>query len=122
MDYEEKLQVIQANCPKLRFSAQFTDRSSQWNYKRHAHPYLELLYFTEGGGEIDVSGQQLCAGDGCQLIGGGTDFADGGLCALRAGNAAGLFFHVAKQRRRAHKAIESDIDGLTAEIQQRISC
>lgn len=62
MHYEEKLQIIRNGCPKLRFCAQFTDRSSQWNYKRHAHPYLELLYFTEGGGEIDVSGQQLCAG------------------------------------------------------------
>lgn len=62
MNYEEKLQIIQAGCPKLRFSAQFTDQSSQWNYSRHAHPYLELLYFTEGGGGIDVSGQRLCAG------------------------------------------------------------
>ena len=62
MNYEEKLQIIQAGCPKLRFSAQLTDQSSQWNYSRHAHPYLELLYFTEGGGGIDVSGQRLCAG------------------------------------------------------------
>lgn len=62
MNYEEKLQIIQTGCPKLRFSAQFTDQSSQWNYSRHAHPYLELLYFTEGGGGIDVSGQRLCAG------------------------------------------------------------
>lgn len=62
MNYEEKLQIVQAGCPKLRFSAQFTDQSSQWNYSRHAHPYLELLYFTEGGGGIDVSGQRLCAG------------------------------------------------------------
>ena len=61
MNYEEKLQIIQTGCPKLRFSAQFTDQSSQWNYSRHAHPYLELLYFTEGGGGIDVSGQRLCA-------------------------------------------------------------
>ncbi|MGX1738237.1 DUF6474 family protein [Corynebacterium flavescens] len=30
-------------------------------------------------------------------------------------------FMTDQQRRRAHKAIESDIDGLTAEIQQRIS-
>ena len=58
MNYKEKLQIIQAGCPKLRFSAQFTDQSSQWNYSRHAHPYLELLYFTEGGGGIDVSGQR----------------------------------------------------------------
>ena len=35
MNYEEKLQIIQAGCPKLRFSAQFTDQSSQWNYSRH---------------------------------------------------------------------------------------
>ena len=62
MNYEEKLQIIQAGCPKLRFSAQFTDQSSQWNYSRHAHPYLELLYFTEGGGGIVVAGQGLCAG------------------------------------------------------------
>ena len=32
MNYEEKLQIIQAGCPKLRFSAQFTDQSSQWKF------------------------------------------------------------------------------------------
>jgi hypothetical protein len=59
VNLEESYHIIQSGHPKLRFCEQFDDSSSIWNYSRHSHPYLELMYFLEGKGNITVSNKHL---------------------------------------------------------------
>ncbi len=59
MDLEEYYKIIHDGRPKLRFCERFDETSSKWNFSRHAHPYLELMYFIDGKGEIEVSGTQM---------------------------------------------------------------
>ena len=59
MNLEENYKIIQDGHPRLRFCEQFDDTSSIWNYSRHSHPYLELMYFLEGKGNITVSDKHL---------------------------------------------------------------
>jgi hypothetical protein len=37
---------------RLVFCERFTERSDIWNLARHEHPYVELLYFLEGGARV----------------------------------------------------------------------
>ncbi len=40
------------NGTKLVFCERFTEKSDIWNLTHHQHPYMELIYFLEGGARI----------------------------------------------------------------------
>lgn len=56
---EQFFDIIACSRPILRFCERFDDRSPLWNYTRHSHPYIELLFFLDGKSELEVSGMQL---------------------------------------------------------------
>lgn len=51
--------IIQNSRPKLKFCEHFDDTSPAWNFSRHNHPYIELMYFFEGKGNLEVSGTRM---------------------------------------------------------------
>jgi len=55
----EYYDIIQQSCPKLHFCERFHETDELWNHARHSHPYIELMYFMDGKGRLEVSGQQL---------------------------------------------------------------
>jgi len=56
---DDYYKIIQDSCPKLKFCECFDDTSPTWNFARHSHPYIELMYFIEGKGNLEVSGTQM---------------------------------------------------------------
>ena len=56
---EQFFDIIACSRPILRFCERFDDQSPLWNYTRHSHPYIELLFFLDGKSELEVSGMQL---------------------------------------------------------------
>lgn len=56
---EEYYQNIQNGRAELKFCERFNDGSPTWNYARHSHPYIELMYFMEGQGDLEVSGHKM---------------------------------------------------------------
>lgn len=61
MSNEEYYQIIHDSEPKLRFCELFDETSELWNFTRHSHPYIELMYFTKGKGDLEVSGTHMTA-------------------------------------------------------------
>lgn len=61
MGNEKYYQIIHDSKPKLCFCEQFDETSSQWNFSRHSHPYIELMYFMKGKGDLEVSGTHMTA-------------------------------------------------------------
>lgn len=59
MKLDEYYRVIHEGRPKLRFCERFDETDSLWNFSRHSHPYIELLYFLDGKGKLEVSGTQM---------------------------------------------------------------
>ena len=51
--------VIHESCPRLHFCERFDELSPLWNFSRHSHPYIELMYFLDGKGKLEVSGQTI---------------------------------------------------------------
>ena len=51
--------IIHNSRPVLRFCEQFDDTNPLWNHSRHSHPYIELLFFLDGKGNLEVSGMQM---------------------------------------------------------------
>lgn len=56
---EHSFQTIRRGKPELKFCERFDDKSSLWNYSRHSHPYIELMFFLDGKGNLEVSGKRL---------------------------------------------------------------
>ena len=56
---DEYYRIISEARPKLRFCERFDETSGLWNFSRHNHPYIELLYFLDGKGKLEVSGRQM---------------------------------------------------------------
>lgn len=56
---DDYYKIIQNSHPKLKFCERFDDTSPAWNFSRHNHPYIELMYFFEGKGNLEVSGTQM---------------------------------------------------------------
>lgn len=52
----ELISAIYNSFPVLKFCDRFNGLSPQWNYSRHKHPYVELIYRLNGKGSTDVSG------------------------------------------------------------------
>lgn len=47
-DYPELISAIYTSNPILRFCKRFNGDSSLWDYSRHKHPYIELIYHISG--------------------------------------------------------------------------
>ena len=58
---EEYCEIIQHSHPVLRYCERFDQNSSKWNFSRHSHPYIEMIYFLEGKAGLDVEGTRLNA-------------------------------------------------------------
>lgn len=56
---EHSFHAIHSGTPVLKFCERFDDKSPLWNYTRHSHPYIELLFFLDGKGNLEVSGMQM---------------------------------------------------------------
>lgn len=59
MELEKYYKIIHDSQAKLRFCERFDETSCFWNFSRHSHSYLELMYFMEGKGDLEVSGTQM---------------------------------------------------------------
>ncbi len=59
MSLEEACQVVYESKPRLRFCEKFDERSSLWNYNSHSHPYIELIYYLDGKGKVEISGEDV---------------------------------------------------------------
>lgn len=55
----KQYQIICESQPELKFCERFDDASPIWNFTRHSHPCLELMYFAEGQGDLEVSGHKM---------------------------------------------------------------
>lgn len=51
--------IIREGRPELKFCKRFDDASPIWNFTRHSHPYIELMYFMEGRSGLEVESQQM---------------------------------------------------------------
>lgn len=58
-EQEKYYKIIQNGKPKLKFCEWFDDKSPIWNYRRHNHPFLELMYFYKGQGGLNASGTKM---------------------------------------------------------------
>lgn len=59
MNIEKALEIIHKSSPKLTFCERFNDASSIWNFAPHSHDCIELMYFINGNGKIEVLGESL---------------------------------------------------------------
>ena len=59
VDMERFFEIVDNSHPVLRFCGRFDDRSPIWNYTRHSHPYIELLFFLDGKASLEISGMQM---------------------------------------------------------------
>lgn len=59
MKLDDYYKIIHESHPQLKFCERFDDTSPIWNFARHSHPYIELMYFIEGKGNLEVSGTQM---------------------------------------------------------------
>ncbi|MBO7711630.1 MAG: helix-turn-helix domain-containing protein [Lachnospiraceae bacterium] len=48
MKLEEYCEIIQKSQPVLKYCERFDQSSHKWDYSRHSHPYIELIFFLEG--------------------------------------------------------------------------
>lgn len=59
MELEQAFAIIQSGKPALRFCERFSETDELWNFSRHSHPYIELMYFLDGAGTLEVSGTHM---------------------------------------------------------------
>ncbi|MEA4965956.1 MAG: AraC family transcriptional regulator [Oscillospiraceae bacterium] len=59
MDRAEQFEAIRNGHPELKFCERFNDTSNIWNFSAHSHPYLELMFFTEGTARVAAAGSRL---------------------------------------------------------------
>lgn len=52
----EMISTIYNSSPLLKFCDRFDGMSPKWNYAKHKHPYIELIYRLNGKGSTDVLG------------------------------------------------------------------
>lgn len=51
--------MVYGSKPRLRFCERFDETSSLWNYESHSHPYIELIYYLDGKGNVEISGENV---------------------------------------------------------------
>lgn len=59
MTLEEYYEAIYQSHPVLRYCERFDETSSKWNFEKHSHPYIELIFFLEGKAGVEVDGFYL---------------------------------------------------------------
>lgn len=59
MNLEEYFEVIHKSSPVIRYCEHFDEDSDKWDFSRHSHPYIELIFFLEGKADLEVGGQTL---------------------------------------------------------------
>ena len=58
-DLTEYYEIIHHSSPKLMYCEHFDEKSEKWDFSRHSHPYIELIFFLEGKAYLEVGGQTL---------------------------------------------------------------
>lgn len=61
MKLEEYCEIIQRSRPVLKYCERFDQSSHKWDYSRHAHPYIELIFFLEGKMKLTAAGSNMNA-------------------------------------------------------------
>ena len=61
MKLEEYFEIIQNSHPVLKYCERFDQNSEKWDYSRHSHPYIELIFFLEGKMKLTAAGSNLNA-------------------------------------------------------------
>ena len=59
MEFNDFCSAIERSKPALEFCERFDGNSEIWNFTRHNHPYIELLYFLDGRASITVSDERM---------------------------------------------------------------
>ena len=59
MKAEEAYRIIRESSPVLRYCERFAEGSEKWNLTRHAHPYIELVFYLEGKASVEVGGYNV---------------------------------------------------------------
>jgi len=59
MDIDPRFAVIRDVHPQLKFCERFNEKSSIWNFNEHSHPYIELMFFTQGTARVATAGSRL---------------------------------------------------------------
>lgn len=59
MELGEYYERIRDSRPKLRFCEWFDEDSNMWDFSRHSHPYIELIYYVQGKGAVEISGMNV---------------------------------------------------------------
>lgn len=59
MNRDDYCEIIQKSSPKLMYCEHFDEDSDKWDFSRHSHPYIELIFFLEGKADLEVGGQTL---------------------------------------------------------------
>jgi AraC-like DNA-binding protein/mannose-6-phosphate isomerase-like protein (cupin superfamily) len=55
----EYLAEVNVEHATLQFCERFDDRSRIWNFKKHSHPFFELIFFLEGRANIDAGDESV---------------------------------------------------------------
>ena len=61
MKLETYCEIIENSKPVLKYCEQFDQNSHKWDYSRHSHPYIELIFFLEGKMKLTAAGTNMNA-------------------------------------------------------------
>ena len=61
MKPEEYYEVICRSKPVLKYCERFDENSDKWNFTKHSHSYIELIFYLEGKAGVEVGGYYIDA-------------------------------------------------------------
>ena len=61
MNAEERCEIIRNSRPILRYCERFREGSEKWDMTKHAHPFIELIYYMDGRAALEVGGRRVDA-------------------------------------------------------------
>lgn len=61
MNVEERCEIIRNSRPILRYCERFSEGSEKWDMTKHAHPFIELIYYMDGRAALEVGGRRVDA-------------------------------------------------------------
>ena len=59
MNTEDCYEIIQNSHPRLVFCERFDEKSDTWDFTRHSHPYIELIFYLEGISSSEAGGHEM---------------------------------------------------------------